>query len=629
MCGLTGWYGVAPANPEVTLRSMAAAIAHRGPDGAGFWIDRNVGLAHRRLSIIDIGTGQQPMESHDGRFTIVFNGEIYNYREIRDALLRRGHQFRTQSDTEVIVEQFRAYGYAGFSQLRGMYAFALWDAVAHCGVLARDPYGIKPLFYHKAPGTLFFGSEAKAILAATGSTGLDTHALHLLLNFRYIPGQRSLFNDVVQLPPGQVLEWTVTSQRVLNIPLPAASNEPIRNLLQTAVERHLVADVEVGCYLSGGIDSGVICALAHRLHPEKSLRSFTLPIGDDPSEADNAAHTAQQLGIVNIRGDELTSVPLDLPRMVWHLEVPKVNSWQVYALARNAVAHVKVALSGLGADELFYGYNAHSIISSLYRIPRFARFPANMTGYAISRVAGALGPEWNEPQRLGLMMSRLDDWPGAYGILRNLWDSPQLRRQIYGPRLLDENLPNAFEVLSELWPKDNDPVSALSQFEWRNKMVNDLLWQEDRMSMAVGLEVRVPYLDADFAETVRAMPREVLMRNGKRKAYFREIIADLLPPAVLDRPKSGFQIDAPKFIATEIHAVVRYWLTKERVMKHGLFNFNFIERMLARPPSKMYRWHYFLIYLMMLTHMWIEIFELGNMDLIPQQSNTWGRSEKN
>jgi asparagine synthase (glutamine-hydrolysing) len=338
MCGVTGWFSPSPihateAHPP--LSRMVKQIHHRGPDGEGVEFFDHAVLGHVRLAIIDPMYGAQPMYSHDKRYCISFNGEIYNYRDLKAQLTNQGHHFSSNSDTEVIMALYRAYGWQGFTQLRGMYAVALWDCEGQTGLLVRDPLGIKPLFIHQKENKLTFASEAKAILAKKDiSAQLNPEALHLLLNFRYLPGNRSLFKNIQQLPAGTVLEWSATS--IQQYPLPE-TNQPdgeTLEILAESVRLHLTSDVEVDTYLSGGIDSATI-----------------------------------------------------------------------------------------------------------------------------------------------------------------VWDSPNLRRRIYGPRMLDSQLPNAFTILEELWPDENDPVMAMAQFELKNKMVNDLLWQEDRVSMEEGLEARVPFVD--------------------------------------------------------------------------------------------------------------------------------------
>ena len=612
MCGIAGWLGRAPADDApAALARMVRAIAHRGPDGHGAFTDDGAGLGHARLAIIDLNTGAQPLASHDSRFSIVFNGEIYNYRELRGQLAGRGATFHTASDTEVVAELYRAEGVAGFERLRGMYAFALWDRRERCGVLARDPAGIKPLFVRAGAHGVRFGSEAKAILAMGEPAALDASSLHLLLNFRYLPGSRTLFQGIEQLAPGEVLTWRdgAATRRVLAEP--AAGADELPALLEQAVARHLVADVEVAGFLSGGVDSALLCALARGRAPGR-FRTFTLPIGDDPAEADNAAETARILDIDNLRGEVASPSGDDVPRLVRHLEVPKVNAWQSFQLAAHARRSVKVALSGLGADELFYGYNAHAIFFWLQSALRgIARPPAAAAGRLVAALARRGDVPWTEPERAGLMLGAGGDWPRAYGLLRNLWDAPELRRQIYGPRLLDQPLPDAFDELRARWPRRDEPLEAFAEFEWRNKMVNDLLWHEDRAGMAVGLEVRPPYLDLDLAARVRALPRRAVMPRGRRKALLRQLAAAHLPEHVLRRPKSGFQVDAPSFVLRGLSGALDHWLAPDAVRAAGLFNPDFVARLRRLPARRPARWHAFMLYLMMQTHVWLHEFEQG------------------
>jgi len=595
----------------VVLNRMRDQLSHRGPDGQGHCLTGNAGLAHTRLSIIDLAGGAQPMHSADGAVSIVFNGEIYNYRELRSMLSGRGQHFRTHSDTEVIIELYRAFGWRGFSRLRGMYAFALWDKTTQSGLLARDLYGIKPLFFRReADAGLSFGSEAKAILARGGQARLDPCALHLVLNFRYLPGERSMFAGIEQVPPATVLVWkpdgNVVSHR---IDAPAPTGLPPLDALRESVALHCTADVEVGCYLSGGVDSATIACFA-REAGNPGLRTFTVAFGDDPQEAANAARTAELIGVRNLRSDAEASPADVLPRLIRHLEVPKVNAFQVSCLARHAARHVKVALSGLGGDELFYGYEAHSILlhaANLYR--RSGGTSAWFGRWAVKLFRGVPGTPWTEPERAIRMAAAGGHWPRVYALLRNVWDSESMRRMVYGPRMLQADLPDAFDVLESHWPDEPDPVRAMTLYEWRHKMVNDLLWQEDRASMAEGLEIRVPFVDAGFAPGILAMSRGDLMPGGTRKAYMRGMVSSMLPRELLVRPKSGFQVDSPSFVCDTLGGLVAEWLSEEKVRHYGLFNADFVRRILDLGPHRRYRWHYFMIYLMLATHIWIEQFD--------------------
>lgn len=592
---------------------MVQTLQHRGPDAQGILLQENVALGHTRLAIIGLSDGVQPMRSCDGIASIVFNGEIYNYKELKNDLLGRGCRFVTHSDTEVILQLYQKEGWPGFSRLRGMYAFAIWDNRKQTGLLVRDPIGIKPLFYSDTNNEeLIFASEAKAILAAGHSVELDECALHLLMNFRYLPGDRSLFNGIRQLSPGAILEWGLDRPiREYTIASPRLTRhiQPL-DALQESVKVHLTADVEVATYLSGGIDSATITALA-TAYRKNELRTFTLDVGDDPREAEYAARTAEILGVGNLQDDSTENIAEALPKLIWHLELPKVNSWQVAELAKQAAQRVKVVLSGLGGDELFLGYPIHRILylcDSLHRVlPTWLGKP--MGDFATQIVSLASPTPWTEAERTCRILAALGNWAQVYGLLRNLWDSPKLRRLIYGPRMLDSALPNAFTVIEENWPDNSDPVEAAAEFEWRQKMVNDLLWQEDRCSMAVGLEVRVPFLDLPLAKSVHSLGRRQLMPNGKCKGFMQEILMGILPPEIMNRKKSGFQVDSPRFFKQYLDPLADKWLNEDVVRQHGLFNPRFISQVRQSSARKGLRWHFFMLYLMLGTHIWIDQFQ--------------------
>ena len=617
MCGIAGWFSpqTIPSQELDTLERMMRRIKHRGPDGQGSALLNNAYLGHVRLSIIDLDSGQQPMRSHDKRYTISFNGEIYNYKELRNELVKAGHNFVTHSDTEVIMEVYRKYGLRGFSRLRGMYAFALWDDVKNCGLLARDPLGIKPLFIQFSnESCLVFASEAKAIFEKSHSKPqLDLEQLHLLLNFRYIPGNGSLFQGIEQLPPGNVLQWQPDkSVQYFNIEIPETGQSDTLEQLRNSVYCHMTSDVEVGCYLSGGIDSSTIAALCNE-RSGKNLRTFTIAVGDDQNEALYAADTAKQFGFQNLQFKIENDVTQDFTKLLWHLEVPKINAAQSWQLAKFTSQHVKVALSGLGGDELFLGYNMHKIISQ-------ANSLANVIPAVISSTLGPIlnnlyqsfsNLQWSEQQRSLLILEKLGNWPVVYGLVRNVWDSPKLRQLIYGERMLAGQLPSAFEYLKQHWPKHPDPVIAATKFEWRQKMVNDLLWQEDRVSMAHGLEVRTPLVDRVLYSHVDKFPRDELMRNGKPKAYLKATVSAILPQQILNRPKSGFQVASFDFYHKHLTRLAQEQLNEKTVKEVGLFNYKFISHVLKFSPTKRLRWHYFILYFMILTHLWVQLFENG------------------
>jgi asparagine synthase (glutamine-hydrolysing) len=606
MCGIGGWFSEAPRGDGAAekLARISHALNHRGPDGIKTLELDHVGMMHARLAIVDLAGGDQPMWSTDRRVVIIFNGEIFNYRELRGFYEARGAKFVTQSDTEVILAGYQDEGIEAFGRLRGMFAFALWDVAQKRGLLVRDALGIKPLFICQDGGSLYFASEVKGILAARAGHGrLDEQALHLLLNFRYLPGTSTLFRGVRQLDPGECLEWRSNGETHDRRFTPAVTTQDasLDDVLADSVRAHLVADVEVGCYLSGGIDSGLIAALTRQYRAK--IPTFTLMVGDDPNEAGNAAETARLLALPNLQAELGCNEVQSLPRILWHVETPKVNAIQLFRLAELARTKTKAVLSGLGGDELFAGYNAHRIFRSMTRLPA----PATRSiCELLLRLRPSARTRFEEPERALRMGAALGDWPKVYALLRNIWDGPELRRWIYGPRLLDQSLPDAVDVVRERWPAERTPLEAMLEFEWRNKMVNDLLWQEDRASMAVSLEVRVPFVDLAVHAAVRKMGPP---RVGK--GLLREVAARHLPPQVLQRPKSGFQLDAPNFFDQQLRPLADFWLAPQRVKDYGIFNADTVAALQRLPIRRRFRWHYFLLYLMIQTHQWIEIFERG------------------
>lgn len=608
MCGVAGFFSTTPVDAVAEagpLRQMQKALAHRGPDGNGMAILNHAALVHSRLAIIDLEGGHQPLKSATGRTCLSFNGEIYNHLELRAGL--PNYPFRTHSDTEVISALYETEGVEGWRKLRGMFAFALWDMTSGKGFLARDPVGIKPLFYREEKNRLTFASEAKGILAYSGNAALDVAALHRLLNFRYVTGNDSLFSGIRQLQPGCVLTWEQgdMTQRYLE-PLATRRPDNLDEALNTAIHRHLVADVPLGCFLSGGIDSALLAKLAAR---DASLTSYTLEVGDDPLEADNATATAKYLGMPNHRKALLLDDPLNTHRtLVHHLESPKVNALQGMMLAEFTAKHVKVALSGLGSDELFYGYNAHQIMWLTQLIARPLPGPVNrLTAAALtSMLSGRIA--WGESERALAMLASAPDWGRVYGVLRNVWDSPRLRKLVYGERLLDSNPPDCFDWLESRFPTTGDAVDAMAKFEIENKLVNDLLWQEDRMSMRAGLETRVPFLDWDLMQYVRAMPRDKIMPFGKKKHMLKNYAAHMLPATILKRRKSGFQMDIVTASQTFLKPVFDEFLSAEKIARHRLFNAQFVRSVRTAPPQNGLRWHVFLLYLMAQTHIFLEMF---------------------
>lgn len=613
MCGIAGWFNPSKkSNQDVTkLRRMSESIQHRGPDGNGEYVADHAALAHRRLAVIGLQTGSQPMTSQCGHVTISYNGEIYNYIQLSNLLAKQGVQTRTKTDTEVIINLYLTYGLEGFNKLRGMYAFALWDSNKSEGYLVRDPLGIKPLFYTTYKNdTVIFGSEAKAIIAYGIKAELSINSLHYLMNFRYLPGEKSMFSNITQIEPGQILAWSPARGIYKSIVHPNDDSIKYTNLneaLSDSICAHTVADVEVGSYLSGGIDSALITKTLADLHPEFAVKTFTLNVGDDPSEAKNASLSAEIFGVKNFQADFTCSNSIEtLRNIIFHLEVPKVNAWQSSLVSKLAASKVKVALSGLGADELFFGYNAHQIFYLINILKN--RFPTHYLHIFLKSILSKK-TRWSEPLRFSEMLHKDISTATTYGLIRNCWDSPSNREWIYGSAVQDSELDNIFTWLNDIWPKNTEPLQAFHRFEWNNKLINDLLWQEDRLSMAEGLEIRTPYVDINLKKYVESNCHLKPMPFGKKKYYFKQSIRDILPNSILNRPKSGFQVHAGNFLQNTLNEAAEVYLSKNVVEKHSLFKYTFVNQIRNLPPNKKHRWHYFMLYLIIGVHMWKELYE--------------------
>lgn len=636
MCGISGFFGRAiNYDSQQLINDMLHMIAHRGPNGRGIKIFEEAGIGHVRLAIIDIDGGKQPMATMDERYWVSYNGELYNYREIKKRLCGKGIQFKTNSDTEVILKAFVAGGMGAVSEFRGMFSLAIWDNYKKEGFLIRDRYGIKPLFYKTYKKSVFFASEIKAINKVLGGcSGIDLTSLHKLMNFRYIPGERTLFEDVRHVPPGHFLQWSSTGYSIKKWApstraIPGNTTiDTCKELLESAVQRQLVSDVPVGGYLSGGIDSATVLALSLK---DKSIQpidfpTFTIRTGDSLHEGYHAAETAKYFGVPNYQEEFDTNLEDNLYRLIWHLEVPKVNAYQSAMVARLASRYVRVVLSGLGADEIFLGYNLHRLVQRLYMIDKLCpSLLIKVVGKTITSVLTPFGLLAEEYRRGGQVLSSLSCFSKSYGIIRNVWDSPLNRDRIYGERMLEEDLPDMFDYIEKKWPRGDDEIKNCAIFELENKLVNDLLLQEDRLSMAFGLEVRVPFLDEDLAGSLTALSSMARIQRGKLKQMMKESISEWLPEKILKRPKSGFQIPIHKMFESHLRPLVSQFLSPTRIKNDGLFNPRFVQSIMQEKPSPKLRWHYFMLFLMIGTTIWLDVFQ--NNKTVPQW-NPYIRSVK-
>lgn len=624
MCGICGYTG---RRHSGLLDRMMEAIFHRGPDSAGRYEKDGIHLGNRRLKILDLEGGDQPIQNEDRTVSLVYNGEIYNFQELRRSLEEEGHVFRTETDTEVIVHLYEQYGLQCTQHLNGMFAFALWDRPRRRLILARDPVGIKPLLYCWTGSELVFASEAKALIRHPSvSPRLDHQALHDLLNIRFVPGPRTLFRGIRQLPPGQLLVLEEGGEprevRYHSWDFPGTSKwsmdeaaEAYLETLSTAVDRQMVADVPVGLYLSGGLDSSSILAAASQVREPSSLRTYTLGFDEPTDENEEARLVARHFGTEH-HEHTLQARPLDLfPRVVYHAEMPKVNATQGYYLSRFARQHVKVALSGLGGDELFYGYELYQYLwpgavlidSPLARILRLGAPVADWVAQGFDRAVGLVG----ENPRRALELTACGDDPLRYYLtLRNGWDlgragPPKIYTDSWREGL-EQDTRDSFEGFF-----DRRELPFPEQVQWaefRAKMVDDFLLNEDRMSMASSLEVRVPMLDLEMIRFAFSLPYSIKHQGRELKPVMKKALKSRLPERILTKRKWGFTFDPYEQFNKDLRSLCRRELTPEFLDDQGIFHPEFVQNVLEHEPTPKLHWHYFMVWQILGLKFWQELF---------------------
>ncbi len=553
MCGIAGgvWRDRSASGIDRAMAAMGAAIAHRGPDAEGIWTAPGVGFVHRRLSIIDLEGGDQPIFNEDRSVVVVFNGEIYNYAELRDLLLLRGHHLSTHSDTEVLVHLYEDEGADLVARLRGMFAFAIWDASRERMVFGRDRVGLKPLYLARTPEAVYFASEPKAILALGVAREIDPAALVDVASYGFVSGTRSIFRGVERLAPGHVLELdrselVGTARRYWRLDFTPGTamaeadwRQRVVDAVDDSVRAHLVADVPVGAFLSGGIDSTLVVALASARSGADPLQTFSLGFAERTySELDIAAETARHLGTRH-RDDIVTPSAAELAgKLAFHFDEPFADPSAIptYLVSAFAAAHAKVALSGDGGDEAFGGYSRYSgeMAEDAWR-QRMPATAARVAGLLAGGVPDAAGTLVRRAKTLGrgLGQSREDAYADALAI------APRgFVRELLGR---DDDAPGRGAIVAAMRPW-KDHLSAMTAADVAVRLPDDYLVKVDRASMAHGLEVRPPLVDHRLLELAASVPSALKIADGEKKRILKSAFADRLPAHVLTQPKRGFDV---------------------------------------------------------------------------------------
>jgi asparagine synthase (glutamine-hydrolysing) len=590
MCGIAGYWSANPGAREV-LPTMTAALAHRGPDADGFYYDGPVGLGHRRLSIIDIVGSNQPLISQDGSIAVIFNGEIYNFRELRRELTAAGHAFVTKGDGEVILHAWRARGERMLEWLTGMFAFALWDRARQELFVARDHLGVKPLYYAWHAGSLVFGSEIKALLPFPGlPRAVDRDALALFLECQYVPAPYSIYSSIRKLEAGH---WLSVREGVLRtgsfwkpsyVPkheLPAATAvDALDGQLRRSVESMLVADVPVGVFVSGGVDSGLVAAIANQI-VGGAIDTFNLGFTGHAvgSEHEHAARVAQHIGsrhhcLMLAPGDVLAG----LDRWVEIFDEPFGDNAALptMALAKFARETVKVVLTGEGADEIFGGYDNYAKRVREERLTRILAADGSPLPWLLRSLPGRV-------TRDRILKAALQPLRRRYTTISNIFDSAL--RKTY----LTDAFRNATQATladrAEIFFAECDSPSYLDRLlniDTRLWLADDLLAKVDRATMAFSLEARVPYLDQDLVRwCARLDPRLKVSDAGVAKALLKRLAENYLPREIVYRSKQGFTMPLDRWITNELRPEISVALGPTGLQRRGLIRVPAIRRLCA------------------------------------------------
>jgi asparagine synthase (glutamine-hydrolysing) len=600
MCGICGKLNFdrgAKIDPAL-IRAMLGTIRHRGPDDEGIYLASGLGLGHRRLSIIDLSTGHQPLSNENGTVWIVFNGEIYNYKELRGFLLSRGHVFTTQTDTEVIVHLYEELGPECLQKLRGMFAFAIWDENKKALFLARDRLGIKPLYYSLTGEFLIFASEIKAILAdPAANREIATDVIDRFLTFLYLPGEDTLLKGIKKLAPGHYLllrdgkaevrqYWDLQFSKRSTIRSVKSTESELLSLLAETVELHMIADVPVGVLLSGGVDSTAVLSFAVD-RTNKEINSYTVGFSS-PGIADERPYAKLAADAFGSRHHEMTISASDfadfMPKYVWHMEEPVCEPPAValYYISKLASKHVKVLLSGEGGDEAFAGYSNYRNLLWLERI-KSCLFPlAGSIGQGLSFANSILNSA-----RIGTYASLMNAKFPAYYFSRT--SNPYRYAGNGLGSLYSADFGRTIDREHTLEPvrryqarvRGENTLDAMLYIDTKTWLPDDLLIKADKMTMASSVELRVPLLDHKVLEFAAALPPDLKVRGFTTKYLAKKVLRNRVPAQILDRPKAGFPVPYEAWLRKELRGWVREILLDRQATNRGYFDAKSIERWLS------------------------------------------------
>ena len=613
MCGICGIYNFDQNKivENTILRTMMDTLKHRGPDDEGSYINGNVGLGHRRLSIIDLSTGKQPISNEDSTVWVVYNGEIYNYKEIRQELAGKGHKFSTNTDTEVLVHLYEEYGSELFKYINGMFAFAIWDDRKKCILLGRDRLGIKPLFYYLSKDALVFGSELKAILNVPYvPRSISEKAVDCFLTFNYIPAPYSIYREIMKLDPGSYLfikNQKVVKETYWDIPFNKETDltrdeicDQLSAILTDSVQRQMISDVPLGALLSGGIDSSIVTGIMSKL---SNQRIKTFSIGFNNRKLDELPFAQMIANKNTTEHSEFIveeNIPDILPILVEHFDEPFGDSSMVptYYLSKITREKVKVALSGDGGDELFGGYLRYLSIIRLCKIKQESRF----LRHGINTMNSFYPENWRGKEILNFFSA--SDIENCLFYLTTFKEGEKIN--VYNEdfsKSLNNN--HIFDRHSFFFGK-SDGLSfenKLLYLDLKTILPEMLLTKIDRMSMFFSLEVRVPLLDHRFTELAFSLPFEFKSRGSESKYILKEAFNEHLPHEIRYRKKQGFEPPVAHWLSHELNEILRDLLCESNIKKTNVFNPGYIKLALSDFQSNKLR-HCQKLWNIMMFQMW-------------------------
>lgn len=624
MCGICGLYDPAGVS-ATTLQAMLQTIAHRGPDEEGQHIDGVVGIGNRRLSIIDLPTGHQPIANEDHTVWVVFNGEIYNYRQLRHDLEVRGHQFRSHSDTEVIVHLYEEYGERCVEHLGGMFAFAIWDSRAHKLLLARDRLGQKPLYYAYDGETFLFGSEIKAVLAArTAPREMNLEALHNYLSLRFIPAPLTMFKGIAKLPAAHILVYQAGQVRIQRYwhlsfahKLRLSEAEYLARLeakLTEAVESHLISDVPLGAFLSGGMDSSMVVALMSRTGAA-GTNTFAVGVTEQTfNELPYARQVAEYCGTHHVETCVDADITGLLPHMIWHLDEPSDPiAACMYHAARIAAQSVKVVLGGDGGDELFAGFDRYKGVGPLRYygyIPEILR--ARVIGAALNRMPENFAyKSLTQKVRWAHQLSFYPDDAERYAQATVFFRfSHSAKQALFSPDLwASVGHMQAGDVIADVY-RQAPATTALDRMLYTDIMTRlpeHSLMLTDRMTMAHSLEARSPLLDHELVELLAAYPDHLKIRRGELKYVLRKLGQNYLPPSILKRDKQGFMFPVAYWFRNELADYLRDMLLNSYFVQTGMFQQAAVSQLIEEHQQQRAD-HHVRLWMLLNLEIWYQLF---------------------